>query len=124
MPRDESGAATSDDDDGDGRDDDASPARGGRGAAFAAAPRGRRRPGGGLRSRVDVDVRATTVYRVCTANPQDEPSDTWALVRAVWTQSFAVTGDPAKGATNFKASEPQVHIGISDFTLWDPTEER
>jgi len=124
VPRDESGAATSDDDDGDGRDDDASPARGGRGAAFAAAPRGRRRPGGGLRSRVDVDVRATTVYRVCTANPQDEPSDTWALVRAVWTQSFAVTGDSAKGATNFKASEPQVHIGISDFTLWDPTEER
>ncbi|KAH8064501.1 hypothetical protein JL722_1377 [Aureococcus anophagefferens] len=98
VPRDESGAATSDDDDGDGRDDDA-PARRRR------APLAQLRGAAGRR-------------------PPDEPSDTWALVRAVWTQSFAVTGDPAKGATNFKASEPQVHIGISDFTLWDPTEER
>ncbi|KAK7232915.1 hypothetical protein SO694_0003628 [Aureococcus anophagefferens] len=121
VPRDESGAATSDDDDGDGRDDDASPA----GAGAGAAPRARagaagRRPPVPRRRRRPRDDGLPRLH----GEPAGRAPDTWALVRAVWTQSFAVTGDPAKGATNFKASEPQVHIGISDFTLWDPTEER
>mmetsp|Transcript_2801 Transcript_2801/g.9914 ORF Transcript_2801/g.9914 Transcript_2801/m.9914 type:complete len:581 (+) Transcript_2801:545-2287(+) len=73
---------------------------------------------------IRIDVRATTAYRVCTVNPQDEPSDTWALVRAVWDQSYVIYGDPDDGpnGANSFASDANVRIAISDFTLWDPSE--
>ena len=100
---------TSDDSDDDDDDDDAS---------LATAPQKRRQKR--RRPHVVVAVRATTVYRVCTANPQDEPGDTWALVRAVWDQSFAVLGEPGAADAARKVGEPRVHVSVSDFVLWDP----
>ena len=70
----------------------------------------RRRTG---RARVDVAVRATTLYRVCTTDPRDARDDTWALVRAVWDRTFSVLGPPAGGTP--RAGDAVVHIGVSDF---------
>jgi hypothetical protein len=75
-----------------------------------------------FRARVEIDVRATTLYRVCTADPRDTRDDTWALVRAVWDRTFSVLGEPVGGA-NFRAGDAVVHIGVSDFLYWEPSEE-
>ena len=78
----------------------------------------RRRAG---RARVDVAVRATTLYRVCTTDPRDARDDTWALVRAVWDRTFSVLGPPAGGTP--RAGDAVVHIGVSDFLYWEPPED-
>lgn len=61
---------------------------------------------------LQVDAHATTAYRICTSNPQDLPSDTWAVVRAVWTQSFTISGEPSSSGATLTLSEPQVRLTI------------
>uniref|UniRef100_A0A7S3JPM7 Uncharacterized protein n=1 Tax=Aureoumbra lagunensis TaxID=44058 RepID=A0A7S3JPM7_9STRA len=64
--------------------------------------------------RIDIALRATTDYKICTTNPQDLPSDTWLLVRAVWSRTFSIFGESTNGAHSFIASEPYVDIAIAD----------
>ena len=59
--------------------------------------------------RVDVSVRATALYKICTSDPQDLPSDTWVLVRTAWTRTFSISGD-----NDVHASDAHVDMAISD----------
>lgn len=65
------------------------------------------------RGQVEVQVRATTEYKICTQDPQDEPTDTWAIVKAVWSQIFSIFGEP-HSAANLRAGDANVELTIHD----------
>lgn len=73
------------------------------------------------RDHVSVRATATTAYRICDTNPQDLPSDTWALVRAVWRQEFCLYCDPSESA-NLRVCDAAVEMTISEIALWDSTD--
>lgn len=67
---------------------------------------------------VSIRAKATSVYRICTSNPQDLPTDTWGVVRAEWNQEFLVFGEP-NTTSNFRTSEARVELTISHFAPWE-----
>lgn len=65
------------------------------------------------RYQVEVQVHATAEYKICTQDPQDEPTDTWAIVKAVWVQAFSIFGEPNSSA-NLRAGDANVELTIYD----------
>lgn len=67
--------------------------------------------GGGTKvPTVNVSVRASTTYKICTLDPQgNESEDTWAIVHATFLQHFGIAGGP-NGVMN--RSEEVVQINV------------
>jgi len=66
---------------------------------------------GGTKSpTVSVSVRASTVYKVCTLDPQGvESEDTWATISATFLQTFTIVGGP-NGLMNRSEEIVQVNV--------------